>query len=792
MKSIKTASERVRNLIGEKSRLTGKLPKFVRNPLAQKWIIALCLCLVLSLLLIPRIHLGRPDFKVDMIAAGDVKADRSFLVEDRLATEQKKIDALADARSVYDFDSDMRARLEIGLRKAFLSAEESYLLQVSDSGSGALSPAAGKPALSQLKADLEKNLGIALTSGEFETFRRHEFSPAITGKITRLIADATDSVWITHGTIPKQDMERGIITRDLKTLIEREMKDFPPIRHMDEMETLLKKKAGQHLRGVSPDIRMAALSLAKKMIRPNLTFNQNATDLKRQAILAGAKPVYYHVQSGEMIIREGEKINRGHLDKLEALYNERGAKRFSDIFHFLGMFLTILFLAVLLYLLSRNWMKKSADINIDLLFVGIVSILQILIVKSAIFISEAVNRAFPYIPADTCLYAIPFATGTMIVGVMINRNMALIFSIFSAFLISFLFDNKVAMPLFSLLGSMTACYHIVHCRKRTAFFKAGLFLGFVNMVVILALALLNGAIASTDTLIELGMGFFGGILTGTVVAGITPILETLFRYTTDIKLLELANLNQPIFQRMVIEAPGTYHHSIIVGSMVEAAAEAIGANPLLVKVSAYYHDIGKIKKPQYFIENQINGENRHDKLSPRMSALVIISHIKEGCELAKQSKLGAEIVNIIREHHGNSLVRYFYDKAKKDDDASIRALPESDFRYPGPKPQTREAGLVLLGDVIEASSRTLTNPTPSRIRNLVRERIERVFLDGQLDECELTLHDLNNISEAFIRILTGIFHQRIDYPSAPVQPLNVRSIRIYENAHRKPAETRKA
>jgi len=343
-----------------------------------------------------------------------------------------------------------------------------------------------------------------------------------------------------------------------------------------------------------------------------------------------------------------------------------------------------------------------------------------------------------------------------------------------------------------LLGSMTVCYHIVHCRKRSAFFKAGLFLGLLNTVVILALSLLTTTIASLDTLIKLAMGFFGGILTGTVVAGITPLFESIFRYTTDIKLLELANLNQPIFQRMIIEAPGTYHHSIIVGSMVEAAAEAIGANSLLVKVSAYYHDIGKIKKPHYFIENQSNGENRHDKLSPRMSTLVIISHIKDGCELAKQAKLGAQIISIIREHHGNSLVRYFYDKAKKDDDASIRSLSESDFRYPGPKPQTREAGLVLLGDVIEASSRILSNPTPSRIKNLVRERIERVFMDGQLDECELTLHDLNNISATFIRILTGIFHQRIDYPSAPVREYNVQSIHAYENAHRKPAEKRKA
>lgn len=791
MNPIETAADRVRNLIGEKSRIIGKLPKFARNPLAQKWAVAIFLSLFLSLLLSPRIHLGRPDYKVGMIAVRDVKADRNFLVEDRLATEQKKVESLADALSVYDLDGDMQARAEIHLRKAFLSAQEAYLRLTGDSGSGRRS-AAAKDDLLRLKGDLEKNLGAALSPGEFETFRRYEFSPSIAGRIAKVMSGATHSEWITNVTFLKQDRERGIIVRDPKTQIEKETKDLSPIRHMQDMETLLATKAGQLLRGEAPDIRRAAISLAKKMIQPNLTFNSHATDLKKQAALAGAKPVYYQVQSGEMIIREGEKINRDHLDRLEVLYHIRGEQGSSDVFQFLGMFLTILFLAVLLFLLSRNWLKKPADSGIDILFIGIVSLVQILLVKSGIFISEAVNRAFPFIPADTCFYAIPFAAGTMVVGVMINRNTALIFSIFSSFLISFLFENKVMISLFSLLGSMTACYHIVHCRKRSAFFKAGFFLGVVNVTVILALALLTGTIASLDTLTKLAMGLFGGILTGTVVAGITPIFETVFKYTTDIKLLELANLNQPIFQRMIIEAPGTHHHSIIVGSMVEAAAEAIGANSLLAKVSAYYHDIGKIKKPLYFIENQKNGVNLHDKLSPRMSTLVIISHIKEGCELAKQAKLGADIIGIIREHHGNSLVRYFYDKAKKDEDASIRALPESDFRYPGPKPQTREAGLVLLGDVIEASSRVLSNPTPSRIRNLVRERIERVFRDGQLDECELTLHDLNRISETFTRILTGIFHQRIDYPSASVQPQNVKPVLAYENAHRKPAEKRKA
>jgi len=264
------------------------------------------------------------------------------------------------------------------------------------------------------------------------------------------------------------------------------------------------------------------------------------------------------------------------------------------------------------------------------------------------------------------------------------------------------------------------------------------------------------------------------------------LFESFFGFITDIKLLELANLNQPLFQKMIIEAPGTYHHSIIVSSLVEAAAEAIGANALLAKVSAYYHDIGKLNKPLYFIENQTGSENKHDKLSPKMSSLIIVSHVKDGCEIAAKAKLGRPIINIIRQHHGTSLVSYFYDKAKKDKDESMRSLSETDFRYPGPKPQTKEAGLVMLGDVVEASSRTLTNPTPARIRSLVRERIEAVYMDGQLDECELTLSNLNTIAETFTKILTGIFHHRVDYPE-PISKETPGKKETYENSNKKPA-----
>jgi putative nucleotidyltransferase with HDIG domain len=239
------------------------------------------------------------------------------------------------------------------------------------------------------------------------------------------------------------------------------------------------------------------------------------------------------------------------------------------------------------------------------------------------------------------------------------------------------------------------------------------------------------------------------------------LIEIGFHFTTDITLLELANLDRPLLRRLMLEAPGTYHHSVIVGSLVEAAATEIGANPLLAKVCGYYHDIGKINKPLYFIENQRNSKNKHDKLAPSMSGLILIAHVKDGVEIARKNKLGQALIDTIRQHHGTSLISYFFEKAKQikgEDQVKIE-----DFRYPGPQPQTKEAGLVMLADVVEAASRTLENPTPSRIQGLVQNLINKIFSDGQLDDCELTLKDLHKIAKSFNKILYGIHHHRIEY-----------------------------
>ncbi|MDO9529478.1 MAG: HDIG domain-containing protein [Syntrophales bacterium] len=761
---MKTLANELFTKVKKSAAQSGLMLRFTRNILLQRWVTVICMSLLLSLLLTPHIHFIHPTYKVASIATKNIRADRDFLVEDRASTEQKKMEAIENIKPVYDYDRDIPLALGMNIARAFTSMEEKYC-EINEENSHENKQAILKKA----KKEFEETLGTVLTVSEFNVLSKYNFSFDVCNDIVKLIYSTYNNNLISQGLPSKREKDTGIIVRNVKTQNEKEIKDLSSIFNIKEAGALLRKQSRIDLDNQKTGIEKVAVSLTKRLIRPNLTFNKNEIEKRKQIILDNVKHVYSKVQKNEMIIREGEKITPAALEKLEAFFKVQEGKRLVDYSAFLGMFLIIIILSITFYYMSKNRLTTLGKTNVDILFLGTTLILQILLIRAGIFTSESITRVFTFIPADAGFYAIPFTVGAMLITVHLSRSIATIFSVFSSYLATFLFNEKMAFFLFSFLGSVVAINYLVHCKQRTVFLKAGLLVGMINIIVITCLALLTGNTFSADTLIKLAMGIIGGVVSGIIVAGIAPLFESLFGYTTDIKLLELANLNQPVFQQMIIKAPGTYHHSIIVASMVEAAAEAIGVNSLLAKVGAYYHDIGKMKKSPYFIENQRNGENKHDKLSPKMSSLIIISHVKNGCELANKYKLGKPITDIIKEHHGTGLVSYFYEKAKKDSNSSIRSIPESDFRYSGPKPQTREAGLVLLGDVVEASSRMLTNPTPSRIRALVKERFAQVLADGQLDECKLTLSDLNGISESFIRILNGIFHQRIDYPQPVIK-----------------------
>src|SRR5437660_1337684 len=419
---------------------------------------------------------------------------------------------------------------------------------------------------------------------------------------------------------------------------------------------------------------------------------------------------------------------------------------------------------------------------------------RILLVFGVIFVQLAATKlllvlcnsgTFALLRPDMVGLIAPYAFAPLLLSVLLGRNHGLYASVFVSLWSSILF-GKVDAPLLvcGLISGFTAVYLTLQVRKRSRLIRAGFGVG----IAIWALSLTFGVIGPIDLFspnaidwkmigIQSALAIGNGIVTATIVGGIIPMFEHLFQVTTDISWLEASDLNHPLLRRMTIEAPGTYHHSLVVANLAEAAAEAIGANATLCRVCSYFHDVGKLVKPEYFTENMNFERNPHDDLAPTMSALIIIAHVKEGVDLALKHKLNQRIIDIIQEHHGTSLVYYFYQRAMQQQEdaraggkimnireADIPEVQEESFRYGGPKPQTKESAIVSLADIVESASRSLEKPTPQKIEQLVNELIEERIADGQLDECDLTLGELRVIAERFRFTLMTMLHTRIDYP----------------------------
>lgn len=360
-------------------------------------------------------------------------------------------------------------------------------------------------------------------------------------------------------------------------------------------------------------------------------------------------------------------------------------------------------------------------------------------------------------------YLIILPAGAMLISILVNTRVAILSNIMMAILAGFLGGYDLSVVAIMLLTGILGAEMVSRTHHRSTFVLAGLATSLVSLLIIFSV----GIVSRVDIyrMLYNGMyGAIGGILSAILTIGTLPFFESTFDIITPIKLLELSNPNQPILRRLLIEAPGTYYHAILVGNLAEAAAEDIGANPLLCRVGAYYHDIGKLKRPYFFKENQITKDNPHDKITPNLSALVITSHVKDGVEIARKNKLPSTVVKIIEEHHGNTLVAYFYHKALNAEGAE--AVEEGKFRYPFRKPQTNEAAIVMLADSVEAYIRSLSEPTKDQVEQGVRKIIKDKLNDAQLDSCDLTLKDLELIGRAFVKVLAGIFHDRIEYPES--------------------------
>lgn len=383
-----------------------------------------------------------------------------------------------------------------------------------------------------------------------------------------------------------------------------------------------------------------------------------------------------------------------------------------------------------------------------------------------IFVGTMVLGKLLYLlPLEGVEFLIPVASAAMLTSVLLEGRLALIIVLALSIFVGLLTGSHLDSTMVGLVSGGVAVFYLSLIRRRSEFIRAGLYVSFANLMVISGIGLLHGRPWEVIG-IESSWGVGNGILSAFLAAGALPVLEFFFKIATDARLLELSDLNQPLLKELREKAPGTYQSSLAVANLAEAASELIGVDPLLVRVGAYYHDIGKLNKPSYYSENQNGVKNVHERVSPSLSSLILISHIKDGVAFARKTGLPSPLIDIIKQHHGTTFTSFFYQEAMEKGELEGR---EEDYRYPGPKPQTKEAALIMLADSVEAASRSLSNPTPSRIRKLVDKIINDKFTDYQLEECDLTLKDLHNISESFATTLTGMLHTRVNYPPGGVQ-----------------------
>jgi putative nucleotidyltransferase with HDIG domain len=746
--------------------------KIRNSDLRFRWAILFTLTILFSLILFPNLVITKHQYNLGDVAERDIKSPKDFFIEDQSATELNRKLAEEKVPTVYDYDPELGTKIALNVEEIFAQMRAastadyvtSETTPTAAENSGEDTANAQKPAATAItdkRKYLEDKLGIRVTQGAFSALETVGFSEKTADYITQILLKILNNGVVTNKEILLKESEKGIILRNVSTKKEEAVYQLKQFYGLDQAKTMVRIVGQPLLSDLDYGLLNLVVDFVQRLIQPNITLNRNETQERKKAATAEIKPVLNKIKAGEMLLREGERVTEVQLLKLKTLATQ--SKKQQVLFTSVGAAMVLACLLVTTYILHLNKPGRlSGESNKRLLFMACVFLTFFLLAEIGYKLSEALtlNATLP-IQMSSTWFGIPLASGAMIVCVFMGITVAIPLSMVMAVSFAVIFGNSLPYFLYFMISGTMAAYWIQNCRERKVFITAGAKLGLLNILLVTAIDFYLADLSVPKLLYDWAFGFMGGIGAGIVTAGIVPLVEIAFGYTTDISLLELANLDRPILRRLMIEAPGTYHHSVLVGTLVEAAASEIGANHLLTKVCGYYHDIGKINKPLYFIENQQNGKNKHDKLAPSMSGLILIAHVKEGVEIAKEHKLGQDIIDTIRQHHGTSFIKYFYDKAKQlkgEDQVNV-----DDFRYPGPKPQTREAGLVMLADVVEAASRTLDNPTPSRIQGLVQNLINNIFSDGQLDECELTLKDLHKIARSFNKILYGIHHHRIEY-----------------------------
>lgn len=722
-------------------------------------------------------------YEVGDVVKTDVYSPVSFEMVDEVTSEEKRIRAEQAVPIILDFDPNVFERVSSAVYRSF-RLMRSEIKSVKWPRNALLREEVIKEFFVH-KGQFEKELGVPVPDYVFEWLVQNGFSARIENVLIRnlriwyqgkIIENMDKTVpgktsTVLARTIQKNNRGQEFNVKKSEILDANSTESFP-----------LRNSAG--LESFTPSDVAHIHQLAHSLIYPNLTLNKQEVESRRQQAREAVLPTTITVKKGQLLLPEGTIVQPFHMALLKEIETLRSESR-QDI---LVLAIALLFLAVIVVFfqyLRRFTQGKVKVENKDILVMGMITLTSVVLVKVFLFMTETafVSKFGGLVPSDVILYAAPVAAGPMLVGLLITSGEVVwLFSAFMAIVMGVMTDLNFGFMIYTMSCGIAGARGVYACKKRNDIYWAGVRTGAVGVLVVgltVTIARLEQEGFATQLLGAIPAAFLGGIFSSLVAMMLIPFLESIFNYTTDVKLLELSNLNHPLLKAMIVKAPGTYHHSMLVGSMVEAAAEEIGANPLLGKVMCYYHDIGKMEHANYFIENQKPGQNPHDHISPYMSKTLLVAHVKDGVEMGMSHKLGKPIIDGVLQHHGTTLISYFYNKAldlKGEDQSEIS---EDEFRYPGPKPQFREAALCMLADSIEAASRSLDDPTPVRLQNIVRNIVQRKFMEGQLDECSLTLKDLSKVESAFTRILLGIYHQRIDYPraagggasEAPVTPL---------------------
>ena len=746
------------------------------------WPIAGNLGLLLALWLVgvASIHLGGPQGYAGLAegqrAPVTVVAAVDFDCVNVAATELLRRQA---AETVVPVFSIQMGPLQAGWRALEKLADRAIALRreldaAAPKGVAAATPAAGAAATKTLESGLAVAadlLGLSVSGEALANL----FPPGKEMDVLTALKDSLSGVWM-NGILSEADRESGFQGLSSSTTIDiSQPADEGPhavrnvrLESLPSAETALatcREEAKKRLSALGIEATDKAIEdLVRPSIRPNLDYDERTTQERRAAIQRIIEPVEMTVREGTTLMEEGTTVVPQTVEMIDA-YNRRMAELESPRDRRMKRLGDAALMWIVL-VMCAGWLKGTqpgvyAKVRRKLLL-ALLGLLAIVLASLYHYFSVHLN----WIPPWLVPFAIPLALPAMLAVLILGPPAALAVGLWSALSSALIFGRSFELLLLGLGGSVLAAALLRNVRKRSQVVRAGVAVGLFEGALALALAALAQQTTAT-WLTQVGTGLAGAFFSAILALLLLPFLEWLFQRTTGISLLELTDMSHPLLQRLALEAPGTYHHSLMTGAIGQAAANRIGADGLLVLVCAYFHDVGKLAKPEFFSENQRGGENPHDSLAPSMSALVIQSHVKEGFTLAKRYKLPRPVCDGIRTHHGTTLTSYFYQiarRALKDAGLAEDAGLESSYRYDGPKPWTREQAILMLADTVEAASRSLEKAAPNRIAEMVETLMRDKLLDGQLDHCPLTLEDLHEIRNAFVFSLTNILHGRNPYP----------------------------